>query len=115
MERNSVVLEARIEAVEPMRVSPAGVPSVRFTVSHRSVQPEAGVPRQVELALTAVAIGPLAETVGGVGTGATVELVGFLARASTRSQWPVLHVNELKVCRGVENGIHTRQGQRPQA
>lgn len=115
MGRNRVELEGRIEAVEPIRVSPAGVRSVRFTVRHRSVQPEAGMPRQVELTLTAVALGALAEALGGVAVGSTVELVGFLARASTRTEWPVLHVNEMKVCRGVENGIHTGQGQGPQA
>lgn len=82
--------------LEPMRMTPAGVPSIRFTVEHRSTVVEAGHPRQVECRLRVVALGPTAEAASRLATGAAVEIEGFLARASYRSEWPVLHVTELR-------------------
>jgi len=94
---NRVELEGRVEAVEPMRMSPAGVASVRFTVRHESVRDEASLPRRVEVAIRMVALGSLAERARGLESGARVKVEGFLARASLKSEWPVIHVEKLQV------------------
>jgi len=94
---NRVVLEGRVEAVEPMRTSPAGVASVRFTVRHQSTQEEASVPRKVEVTMRMVALGAMAEKARALEVGRQVKVEGFLARASLKSDWPVVHVEELKV------------------
>lgn len=83
-------------ALEPMRMTPAGVPSIRFTVEHRSTVEEAGHPRQVECRLRVAALGPMAEAASRVAPGSVVEIEGFLTRASYRSEWPVLHVTQLR-------------------
>lgn len=97
MTTNRVVLEGRVEAVEPMRVSPAGVASVRFTVQHQSTREEASIPRKVEVAMRMVALGSMAEKARALEAGRQVKVTGFLARASLKSEWPVIHVEELQV------------------
>lgn len=96
MTTNRVVLEGRVEAVEPMRVSPAGVASVRFTVRHQSTREEASIPRKVEVAMQMVALGAMAEKARTLEIGRQVRVAGFLARASLKSEWPVVHVEELQ-------------------
>lgn len=96
MTGNRVVLEGRIEAVEPMRVSPAGVASVRFTVRHQSTREEASIARKVEVAMQMVALGAMAERARTLEIGRQVKVAGFLARASLKSEWPVVHVEELQ-------------------
>jgi primosomal replication protein N len=94
---NRVVLEGRVEAVEAMRVSPAGVASVRFMVQHQSTREEASIPRKVEVAMRMVALGAMAEKARTLEVGRQVKVTGFLARASMKSEWPVIHVEELQV------------------
>lgn len=96
MAGNRVVLEGRVEAVEPMRVSPAGVASVRFTVRHQSTREEASIARKVEVAMRMVALGAMAEKARTLEIGGQVKVTGFLARASLNSEWPVIHVEELQ-------------------
>ncbi|MEO8040392.1 MAG: primosomal replication protein N [Betaproteobacteria bacterium] len=97
MASNRVELQGRVEAVEPMRMSPAGVASVRFTVRHESVLEEASMPRRVEVAMTIVALGALAEQARQLESGVQVRVEGFLARASLKSEWPVIHIETLQI------------------
>ena len=97
MESNRVDLSGRIETIDPMRMTPAGVPSRRVTLAHESEQSEAGRPRRAECRLRVVALGPAAEQLGGCVAGESVAVAGFLSRASYRSEWPVLHATQVKV------------------
>jgi primosomal replication protein N len=97
---NRVVLSGQVAAVEPVRFSPAGVPSVRFTLQHASRQVESGHPRDVQVSLRVVAVGDTADAARRLREGDEVEVQGFLARASHRSEWPVLHATELKSAEG---------------
>jgi len=94
---NRVELEGRVATVEPMRVSPAGVASVRFTVRHESTREEASMPRKVEVEMSMVAVGSVAEAAKRLEAGAQVRVEGFLARASLKSEWPVVHVERLQI------------------
>jgi primosomal replication protein N len=93
---NRVTLTGHIETIDARRVSPAGVPSVRFTLRHRSTQTEAGHPRQVDFVFRVAVIGELAEVAASMEAGADVSVEGFLAQSSSRSSWPALHATDLR-------------------
>ena len=92
---NRIEFSGLVADVEPMRMTPAGVPTRRFTVTHESEQMEAGLPRRVTCSLRVVALGEVALAASRLEPGTPVELSGFLARASHRSEWPVLHATQL--------------------
>lgn len=62
------------------RYTPAGVAVAEFKISHLSRQIEAGMPRQVECEVSAVALAQMAETIVDVTLGTKVKLIGFLAK-----------------------------------
>lgn len=86
-----------MDAIEAIRTSPAGVPSVRLELAHESTQIEAGHPRKVQCRMRVAVVGAQVDRVAGLSIGDSVVIRGFLARASYRSEWPVLHATELKV------------------
>lgn len=75
------------------RYTPAGVAVAEFKISHLSRQIEAGMPRQVECEVSAVALAQMAETIVDVALGTKVKLIGFLAKKSRMSSQLVLHVD----------------------
>ncbi len=68
-----------------------------FKISHISRQMEAGLPRQVECEISAMALAQMAKTVSSMEPGATVKLTGFLAKKSRMSTQLVLHVNNVDI------------------
>lgn len=66
-----------------------------FKISHISRQIEAGMPRQVECEISAVALAQMAETIAGIALGTKVKSIGFLAKKSRMSLQLVLHVNNV--------------------
>ena len=76
---NSAALSGEITAIEPLRHTPAGLPLVNFKLTHRSVQVEAGIQRQTELEIGAVASGEVAAAVAKFQIGSSVTVKGFLA------------------------------------
>ena len=84
-------------ARESLRYTPAGIPILSLQLIHHSRQPEAGMPRLVELQIEAIAVGRIAQEMDQVAAGQTVKLEGFLTNRSKRSQRIVLHVNEFKL------------------
>jgi primosomal replication protein N len=95
--RNDVQLSARVIARETLRHTPAGVPILAVTLRHESRQIENSVPRQVELAIDAVAVGELAQQMNSVEVGTQVHVAGFLASRSKLSSRVVLHVNRFEI------------------
>lgn len=69
---------------------------MRFTVRHQSTREEASIARKVEVAMQMVALGAMAEKARALQIGRQVRVAGFLARASLKSEWPVVHVEELQ-------------------
>ncbi|HRQ58166.1 MAG TPA: primosomal replication protein N [Azoarcus taiwanensis] len=102
------MLQARLETVEPLRRTPAGVPVAAATLHHVSRQVEAGLEREVSVELDAVAVGELAALLAAAPPGASVRVVGFLAAKSLRSRKPVLHLSEIEFLEGTENGFQTQ-------
>ena len=88
---NQLVLSARIAQASALRYTPAGLPALDFSLEHESEITEAGQPRQVKVAVKAVAFGSIAETLGRQAIGSSWQFTGFLATPRNGKQ-PVLHI-----------------------
>ena len=97
MDCNQTVICGRIAEIGKLRYTPTGVAVAEFKIRHVSRQIEAGLPRQVECEIFAMALAQTAETVSGMEPGATVKLTGFLAKKSRMSMQLVLHVNNVDI------------------
>jgi primosomal replication protein N len=92
---NQLVLSARIAEAGALRYTPAGVPALDLRLEHESEVSEAGQPRQVSMAIRAVAFGSTAETLGRQSIGSSWKFTGFLA-TPRNGKHPVLHVQEFQ-------------------
>ena len=97
MDSNRVLLGGRIAEMGDLRHTPAGTPIVEFAVNHVSRQVEAGLARNVECEVVAVAVGEAARKAALLEAGTAVRLEGFLASRSRGSRQPVLHVNSFEI------------------
>jgi primosomal replication protein N len=96
VEDNRVFLRARLVELDALRYTPAGVPMVKFRVSHQSSQEEAGTLRKVDCELAAVAFETEAKLLAAAQLGSAVGITGFLDRSSRRSQRIVLHATHIE-------------------
>ena len=110
MNRNQVVLEGVVADIEALRYTPAGVPHVEFRLDHQSRQQEAAGEREVNVIVSAVALGNPALTATKLKPGDAIAVKGFLSRRSLKSDYPVLHVNQIKLLQ--EENHATSTGQR---
>ena len=89
-----MTLDARLQARDNLRFTPAGIPVLDFALAHESTQIEAGSERRVACELAAVALGPVARALAAVAPGANLRCRGFLARRYRNGISVALHVNE---------------------
>jgi primosomal replication protein N len=94
--RNQVVLEGVIADMDTLRYTPAGVPRVEFRIDHNSRQREANGEREVNVSVAVVALADAALAMAKLKAGDRVAVKGFLSRRSLKSDYPVLHVNQIK-------------------
>jgi primosomal replication protein N len=92
---NQLVLSASISEASALRYTPAGLPALDFRLEHQSEVTEAGQPRQVNMAIKAVAFGSLAETLGKQAIGSSWKFTGFLA-TPRNGKHPVLHIQSFQ-------------------
>ena len=97
MKNNWLVLAGEVTEVAALRYTPAGIPLLALTLKHVSQQSEAGMKRQVECEVPAIAMAKLAEQASGLKLGSVVRVAGFLAKKSLNSPRLVLHINELEI------------------
>jgi primosomal replication protein N len=90
---NSLVLDACIAEVEPMRYTPAGLPALNFRLEHESEVMELDVPRQVKAVIKAVAFGSLAERLAKQAIGSGWKFSGFIANPRN-GKTTVFHIQE---------------------
>ncbi|MDX5411321.1 MAG: primosomal replication protein N [Thauera sp.] len=102
---NRLCLEAELVELQPIRLTPAGIPVSGCALKHASKQVEAGVPRDVSMELQAVAIGELARMLAAAVPGMSVRVSGFLAARSQRSRSLVLHLDKIEFLEGTKNGF----------
>jgi len=106
---NQLSLLARIETIQPLRYTPAGLPVLEMALHHESVVEQAGQPRQVAFALSAVAIGDIALLLNQKALGSTQQFTGFMAPLRKGTSRLVLHVlNASKACAG--SGVQENTG-----
>lgn len=96
MNCNRLELSGEVATLEALRHTPAGIPVLAFTLRHASIQNEAGMKRQAECEVPAVAMAELAKQAAGLKIGDHVKVAGFLAKKSLRNDRLVLHLNELE-------------------
>ena len=75
-----------------MRYSPAGIPIVAAKLVHGSEQVEAGISRQVDFELPALAAGKIAGRLEQAELGAMYRFNGFMARKNRKSRSIVFHL-----------------------
>jgi primosomal replication protein N len=93
---NRLVLSGEVTEVAELRYTPAGIPLLAFTLKHASQQTEAGMKRQAECEIPAVAMAELAEQARNLRVGSQASVAGFLTRKSLNSRQLILHINELE-------------------
>jgi len=96
---NQLLIEGIVGNNPETRYNPAGIPIVRFTLRHQSLQTEAGMKRQVVCNIGVIASGEtLQPQVQKLQTGEGVRVSGFLARANNRQgeNRLVLHAEQIE-------------------
>ena len=96
MESNEVALSGELNAIEPLRYTPAGIPLLSFKLKHQSRQVEAGLKRQVECEMGGVAMAEVAVAMSRLKPGQAVRMSGFLNRKNRMSTQLILHVTEAR-------------------
>ncbi|MES2536830.1 MAG: primosomal replication protein N [Pseudomonadota bacterium] len=88
---------ATIAEREVLRYTPAGIPIVSAQLLHSSQQVEAGVQRQVEFEIAAIAAGEISGRFNQAELGATFQFTGFLVRKSRNSKSLVFHITDFEI------------------
>lgn len=85
---------ARVVEREALRFTPAGIPIVSFRLRHVSEQVEAGIPRQIDMEIPAIAAGEISGSLSQATLDYDYLFHGFIARKSRNSKSLVFHVTE---------------------
>ena len=93
--KNQIALTACIAEVQALRYTPAGLPALDLRLEHESQQQEAGIRREVKVAIKAVAFGTLAERLARQALGSHWEFQGFLA-SPRNGKGVVFHIQDIQ-------------------
>ncbi len=93
---NRVRLNARLVSRADLRFSPSGVAVLQAGLHHRAAVAEAGVERQLDFELEAIALGDAARRLDRQALGTELDIDGFLAPRSRRSRTLIVHIIEFK-------------------
>jgi len=92
---NHCVIEGEIVELESLRFTPAGLARAAFKLRHHSMRQEAGMQRQVQCDVPALALGAVAEQVSRLQSGQVVKAEGFLAQRSLKIAQLVMHIDKV--------------------
>jgi primosomal replication protein N len=95
---NRLLLIACIAERDVLRYTPAGIPIVSARLAHSSEQVEAGIQRQLEFDIAAIAAGDISGKFDRAELGVPFRFEGFLARKSRNSKSLVFHVTGFEAC-----------------
>jgi primosomal replication protein N len=93
---NRLTLDATLTERGDLRYTPAGIPAIDCTLTHESVQDEAGGQRKVECELFAVAFADVARQLARTPVGSPLRCEGFLARRYRTGITVALHVTHIE-------------------
>ena len=94
---NRCVIDGELLELDDLRYTPAGIARIGLKIRHVSTQQEAGISRQLQCDIPAVALGEAAQQVGRLQIGQSVRVEGFLAQRSLRIAQLVLHIDNVKL------------------
>ena len=89
---NQLQFVALISERDVLRYTPAGVPIVSATLLHCSQQMEAGVARNIDFEMLALAVGEISGRFSKAELGAAYQFTGFLAKKNRNSKSLVFHI-----------------------
>jgi primosomal replication protein N len=98
---NRVRLRGRLIERSATRYTPAGLAVTEARFAHGSAQVEAGVERQLDFEFLAIGVGGVAETLAKLNLGTELDIDGFLAPTSRRSQRLRIHITGYQEISGV--------------
>ncbi len=93
---NSFQCIATLAERDVKRYTPAGIPIVSARLQHASEQVEAGITRQVEFEMAAMAAGQIAEMLERAEMGQVFRFTGFMARKNRNSKALVFHLTDFE-------------------
>jgi primosomal replication protein N len=93
---NRLTLDATLTQRGDLRYTPAGLPAIDCTLTHASVQDEAGGQRKVECELAAVAFDDVARNIARMPVGSEMRCAGFLARRYRSGITVALHITHIE-------------------
>jgi primosomal replication protein N len=94
---NRLVIAGRLNIMDPMRHTPAGIPMLSGTLTHRSLQTEAGHSREVRCEIAVIAFAQAAEEMAGIGPDDKVEVTGFITHSRHASPLITLHAIQFRL------------------
>jgi primosomal replication protein N len=92
---NRLVVEGELVELDGLRYTPAGIARITLKIRNTSTQQEAGMARQVQCEIPAVALGAIAQQASGLKLGQHVQAEGFLAQRSLRITQLVMHIDNI--------------------
>ena len=93
---NRLTLDATLTERNALRYTPAGIPAIDCTLSHASMQEEAGGERRVECELHAVAFADVALRLSRIAVGSGLRCEGFLARRYRTGVTVAMHITHIE-------------------
>jgi primosomal replication protein N len=92
---NRFVVDGELVELDGLRYTPAGVARIALKIRNVSTQQEAGMPRQVQCEIPALAFGAAAKQASVLQVGQRVKAEGFLAQRSLRIAQLVMHIDNI--------------------
>ncbi|MDD2700570.1 MAG: primosomal replication protein N [Sideroxydans sp.] len=89
------MIDGEVIESEGLRHTPAGLARLAFRMRHTSMQQEAGMQRQVQCEVQALAFGETAQKLSKLQPGQLLRAEGFLAQRSMKSTQLVLHIDNV--------------------
>jgi primosomal replication protein N len=93
---NKLQLTASVVERQMVRYTPAGVPILEATLQHGGQVAEAGIARQVEFTIEAVAAGSASALLASCELGKEMLFTGFLAKKHRNARTLVFHLTALQ-------------------
>ncbi|HWL75541.1 MAG TPA: primosomal replication protein N [Burkholderiaceae bacterium] len=94
---NQLRIRAKAVAKSALRYTPSGVAVLEASFRHEGNVTEAAMQRTLAFEFSAIALGPVAQSLAREALGTTVILEGFIAPRSRRTTRLLVHVTEYKI------------------
>ena len=92
---NRFTVDGELVELDVLRYTPAGLARIALKIRHASTQQEAGIARQVQCDIPALAFGAAAQQASRLQLGQRVKAEGFMAQRSLRIAQLVLHIDNI--------------------